>query len=76
VVNSQDQLLQRAIAKATVGESHSSRIDSGRLGLLDDSGLERAKQFIEEQKKNLYNCKTQFVRPSHAGKSEENHERN
>ncbi len=61
MVNSQDQLIQRAIAKSTIGDTSSVKVDSKRLGVLDDSGLERAKQFIEEQKKYLQNCKIQFV---------------
>lgn len=61
MVNSQDQLLQRAIAKSSMADSQNAKFDTKRLGLLDDSGLERAKQYIEEQKKHLQNSKAQFV---------------
>lgn len=61
MVSTQDQLIQRAIAKATAAEGQTYKIDSKRLGILDDTGLERAKQFLEEQKKYLSTCKTQFV---------------
>ena len=60
VVSSQDQLLQRVISKSTTSDSQQSRIDSKRLGLLDDNGLERAKQFLEEQRKYLAASKSQF----------------
>ena len=61
-MNCQDQLIQKAIAKQTVADQGASKIDTKRIGLLDESGLERARHFLEEQKKTLEKCKNQFVR--------------
>lgn len=59
-MNTQDQLLQRAISKSSTSELH--KIEAKRLGVLDEFGLERAKQFLDEQKKQLAASKAQFVR--------------
>ena len=42
-------------------EGQTYKIDSKRLGILDDTSMERAKQFLDEQKKNLSTSKTQSV---------------
>lgn len=74
MVNTQDGLLQRAIAKSSTSELH--KIEAKRLGVLDEFGLDRAKQFLDEQKKQLAASKAQFVSPGHIGKSQEGHGRN
>lgn len=61
VVNSQDLLLQRAVARTNLNEHQGYKIESKRMNILDESGLEKANQFIEDQKKYLTNSKAQFV---------------
>jgi hypothetical protein len=57
VVHSQDQLLQRALTK-TAGDS--TKQEARRVSLLDDSGLERAKTFLEEQRRFLSSSRAVF----------------
>lgn len=57
VVHNQDQLLQRALSKSACDPAkHEAR----RVGLLDESGLERAKNFLEEQRKFLSSSRAVF----------------
>lgn len=57
VVHNQDQLLQRALSKSA---GDASKQDSRRVGLLDEAGLERAKTFLEEQKRFLSSSRAIF----------------
>lgn len=66
MVNSQDLLLQRAVAKSNLNEQQAYKIESKRMNILDESGLEKANQFIEDQKKYLTNSKAQFVSSCHS----------
>lgn len=72
-MNTQDSLLQRAISKSSTSDLH--KLEAKRLGVLDEFGLDRAKQFLDEQKKQLAASKAQFVMSIHTGKGKESYGR-
>lgn len=61
MISEQDKLIQRAISKSSTAPVDAHRVEAKRLGIMDEFGLDRAKQFIEDQRKYLTTCRSQFV---------------
>jgi hypothetical protein len=77
VIEEQDKLIQKTIAKSSTSNADLHRIEAKRLGILDEFGLDRARQFIDDQRKYMHTCKSQFViSRANLGKSKENYGRN
>lgn len=61
VIGEQDKLIQKSISRTSTSNSDIHRIEAKRLGVLDEFGLDRARQFIDDQRKYMLTCRSQFV---------------